>query len=106
MQLLDVIAQQAAHTRIGFIHDPAYFLIDLFRHFFAVVTLFCQLAPEEDLLLSLATCAAMLWASLAGPIFLSAAADQVARLALLLIAVAVLAWEGLRLRTGLRPAPG
>ncbi|MFO1493553.1 MAG: hypothetical protein U1F26_02705 [Lysobacterales bacterium] len=59
-----------------------------------------------DLLLSLATCAAMLWASLAGPIFLSAAADQVARLALLLIAVAVLAWEGLRLRTGLRPAPG
>lgn len=58
-----------------------------------------------ELFHSLSTCAAMLWASFAGPIFNTPAADQIARGALLLIAAIALVYEAMCALAQVRPAP-
>lgn len=58
-----------------------------------------------QLVLSLATCAAMMWTVLGGPVFMAAASDQVAKPLLVLITLASLFEIGLRAYRGQRRTP-
>lgn len=56
--------------------------------------------------LGMATCAAMLWSVLGGPIFLAAESDQMMKLAMTVIAALMLIGTGVRRYRAVRPAPG
>ena len=56
--------------------------------------------------LALATCAAIAWTVLDGPVFMAPASDGMARLLMALIVVVVLAQRGIALLRKVRPAPG
>ena len=58
-----------------------------------------------DVGLSLATCAAMAWTVLDGPVFMTAESDRTVKFIMVLIAVFVLIDLGVKLVRSVRPAP-